>query len=178
MKLHLPLRRSGKKAAFDKKLYHGSNTKVKKPLVNKSRLPSDMGNGFYTTDDYNYAEYMGERYTAAGEESIINRYTFDEERALKEGVSIKTFEDPMEWTKFVIACRVHNLIPLQWAIIVGESADGVLEDVVKTYCKMRRDGNVDFEKLYRMMETHNTKKQIVFKDQDVLNEYLKYDEDK
>ena len=66
------------------KLYHGSNTEVKNPVIKKTLRALDFGSGFYLTSDYFQAEKWAKTVTLRRREGIpsVNVYFFDEMKLL------------------------------------------------------------------------------------------------
>ena len=55
------------------KLYHGSNMIIGYPSLEKGRINTDFGQGFYLTKD----KIMAEKWSARKVKSVINVYNLD-----------------------------------------------------------------------------------------------------
>lgn len=61
-------------------LYHGSYIEITNPDLKHSRDNVDFGRGFYTTTIYEQAVKWCGKFKRCGQESVVSRYCFDEEK--------------------------------------------------------------------------------------------------
>ncbi len=80
------------------KLYHGSNMRVEKPDLQRSKPFKDFGQGFYLSDNYKQAEDLAivkvEQMRRG--EAIVNEFDFDESVLSSGELSVKIFDDYSE----------------------------------------------------------------------------------
>lgn len=80
------------------KLYHGSNMRVEKPDLQRSKPFKDFGQGFYLSDNYKQAEDLAivkvEQMRRG--EAIVNEFDFDESMLSSGELSVKIFDDYSE----------------------------------------------------------------------------------
>ena len=89
------------------RLYHGSNTVIRKIDLSKGRPNKDFGRGFYLTTIKTQAEKMARRVARIyGGEPCVTVFEFDEGQIEETGISCRRFEKPTrEWALFVINNR-------------------------------------------------------------------------
>ena len=80
------------------KLYHGSNMRVEKPDLQRSKPFKDFGQGFYLSDNYKQAEDLAivkvEQMRRG--EVVVNEFDFDESVLSSGELSVKVFDDYSE----------------------------------------------------------------------------------
>lgn len=86
-----------------KKLYHGSDKEVRKPIYGFGRKDCDYGSAFYLCDTFDAAEIWASQYHNGG---VINEYklNLEELNILNLGHSSK--EDILKWVAILCANRV------------------------------------------------------------------------
>lgn len=91
------------------KVYHGSLHQVKKPNVEKGRLSTDFGKGFYTTTNFEQAKRWAlykQKTAERDAKAIVNTYETDDNLLNNKKYNIKKFDRPnKEWLTFVVDCR-------------------------------------------------------------------------
>lgn len=94
------------------KLYHGSNMRVEKPDLQRSKPFKDFGQGFYLSDNYKQAEDLAivkvEQMRSG--EAVVNEFDFDESVLSSGELSVKVFDDySEEWAEFVLTNRNNKI---------------------------------------------------------------------
>lgn len=121
------------------KLYHGSFTEVKEPLVNIGRKNLDFGQGFYLTNIKEQAEIWAKIVaTRKGKniKPIVNVYDFSYLDARNIGFRFKEFEHyDIEWLNFVVDCRKGKDVFSKYDIVIGGVANDKVIDTVEDYEK-------------------------------------------
>jgi len=111
------------------KLFHGSNTEIRRIDLSRCKRGKDFGQGFYLNADRKQASDMAVRTTRTlmRGEPTVNVYEFDE--TLLDGhtgLDVKIFEDySPEWAEFVLKNRNNGTdIPVHpYDIVVGPIAN-------------------------------------------------------
>ena len=80
------------------KVFHAGYEVIKEPDVFRGRKNADLGQGFYTTDNREFA-YRWAR-EKSGSDTVINAYELE-----LEGLKIKRFERNEEWFRYVFSNR-------------------------------------------------------------------------
>lgn len=148
------------------KLYHGSNTAVKKPQIIESDRRLDFGTGFYLTSSRDqaerWAELSAERRNVG--KPILSVYDFDESQ-LKE-LKVLTFEKAdKKWLNFISANRDGNVADDKYDLIIGPVANDRTMPVIRLY----------LAKVYTVSETlrrllpQKLQNQYTFKTEKALN---------
>ena len=124
-------------------LYHGSNVKVEKIDLSKSRPNKDFGSGFYLSIDKAQAEDMA-RFKALtfGGDTCVTCFEFDENHLTDEQLNVKVFNEySEEWAQFVLDNRKNssqqNIHPFD--IVFGPIAD----DKVGPQIRRFENGDID-----------------------------------
>lgn len=136
------------------KLYHGSNTKIEKIDLSKSRKGKDFGKGFYLNADREQAYEMAKRTAqrlSCGEPTL-NIYVFDETIINSPGdMKVKIFDDySIEWAEFVLKNRANktdNQIH-PYDIVIGPIADDTVGVQIWRYTM----GYIDIESLIKELK--------------------------
>lgn len=105
-------------------LYHAAYLEIREPDIHRGRINADFGQGFYTTDDRDFA--YGWAIEKPGFEVIVNRYELDD-RMLK----IKVFDKNPEWYRYIFANR--RLVPdsfSEYDLIIGPIACDTIYDTL------------------------------------------------
>ena len=116
------------------KLYHGSNTEVKNPVIKKTLRALDFGSGFYLTSDYFQAEKWAKTVTLRRREGIpsVNVYFFDEMKC--QNLNILKFENAdNEWLDFIVKNRKKNISNNNYDLIIGPIANDNILFVINDY---------------------------------------------
>lgn len=143
------------------KLYHGSHTLVKKPILIKGNRTLDFGHGFYTTTSrdqaYKWAQIKKKR--EGTEKGYISIYEVDDDLINDEELNIKVFEGASkEWLNFVLDNRIRNEFNHDYDIVKGSVAD----DRVYTCLNAFENKFMDFDMAIKELRTYKLDDQISF----------------
>ena len=131
-------------------LFHGSNTKVEKPVIQVSGYYKDFGYGFYCTRFEKQAIRWA--LTKRGEH-IVNQYSYIPDPTLK----VLKFEKMTdEWLDFVAACRKG--VPHDYDLVEGPMADDQIWDYVEDFI----EGSITREAFWELAKFKYPTHQIVF----------------
>ena len=141
------------------KLYHGSTLSVRKPNLQRGRVNSDFGKGFYTTSSLEqavrWANIKRERENAS--RAIVSVYEFDESLLNNKDWNIRHFNGADEaWLYFVTDCRrsrKHN-----FDFVLGPVAN----DKVFTTVNLFESGVLDVQAAILQLRAYKTYDQISF----------------
>lgn len=141
-------------------LYHGSNIKVEKPVIIKSKRLLDFGTGFYLTSDFDQAKRWAVRTTSRREEGqpAISIFSVDEIEIGKLKTLIFEKAD-RPWLKYISANRTDKSAQDEYDIVIGPVANDQAVRTVNNYLK----GYFDEEIAIRLLLPQNLKDQYVFK---------------
>ena len=101
------------------KLYHGSHTKIEKPLLTFSNKNRDFGSGFYLTSDLDQAKIWSIKKVAKLDNGTptVSIYSFDDHDI--NDLNVKTFvKADEEWFEYVINNR-KNIVSDNYDIVIG-----------------------------------------------------------
>ena len=146
-------------------LYHGSNVKVKEPILLKVQRELDFGKGFYTTNDMEQAARWAWRTAKRRGESnaFVTVYEVNEDEL--KNICLLSFDSPnVEWLNFVVKNRKGEYIAGNWDIISGPVADDQTAQVIDLYL----EGAYDEEEAIRRFLTQRLKDQYAFKTDEAL----------
>lgn len=146
-------------------LYHGSNVKVKEPILLKVQRELDFGKGFYTTNDMEQAARWAWRTAKRRGESnaFVTVYEVNEDEL--KNICLLSFDSPnVEWLNFVVKNRKGEYIAGNWDIISGPVADDQTAQVIDLYL----EGAYDEEEAIRRFLTQRLKDQYAFKTNEAL----------
>lgn len=140
------------------KVYHGSYTRIERPMILMQEKGRDFGYGFYATTIREQAERWAvrvarlcSRRSGMAESAVVNVYDFDEEAA--ERLRSKSFPNAdLEWLDFVIRCRSDASFRHEYDIVSGKIANDNVGETVEYVLAgiMRREDAVArlrFEKI-------------------------------
>ena len=120
------------------KLYHGSNMRVEKPDLQRSKPFKDFGQGFYLSDNYKQAEDLAivkvEQMRRG--EVVVNEFDFDESVLSSGELSVKVFDDySEEWAEFVLTNRNNKISQPShtYDIVYGPIADDGVNYQLRRY---------------------------------------------
>lgn len=129
------------------KLYHGSNTVIKQPDLNKSKPYKDFGQGFYLTADRHHAQRLAEqRASFLGGEPFVNTFLFDETLMQSTELRVKQWHEYcVEWGRFVMQNRDHEVMQPchNFDIVYGPIAD----DGVAFQIRRCKAGSITIEQM-------------------------------
>lgn len=138
-------------------VYHGSNAIVQSPKILINGHYKDFGYGFYCTSMEKQAKRWA--FTKRGE-SIVNRYTYIENKNLKICVFDEMTE---EWLEFVVNCRKGK--EHEYDIVEGPMADDQIWDYVEDFIT----GDISKAAFWELVKFKYPKHQIVFCTEDALD---------
>ena len=102
-------------------LFHAGSETKKEPDVHYGRKNADFGQGFYLTDDEEFANrWARER---KGLETVVNTYEFD-----PEGLEICRFSRNEDWFGYIYANRGFKPDELKADVIIGPIANDTIYD--------------------------------------------------
>ncbi len=103
-------------------LFHSGYDIIKRPDIHRGRKNADFGQGFYTTDNQDFAYTWAREKT--GFETIINIYELNE-----EGLKIKELKRDSDWFEYIFANRrVRPDAFSEYDIIKGPIANDTIFD--------------------------------------------------
>lgn len=141
-------------------LYHGSNIKVEKPVIIKSKRLLNFGTGFYLTSDFDQAKRWAERTASRREEGqpAISIFGVDEIEIGK--LKTLTFKSAdRAWLKYISTNRTDRSARDEYDIVIGPVANDQAVRTVNNYLK----GYFDEEIAIRLLLPQNLKDQYAFK---------------
>lgn len=155
-------------------LYHGSSTKVEKPLVHLGRADLDFGQGFYLTSLKEQAEAWA--IVICSRKKFVptpwlNKYEFDIETAIFQGYRHLRFDSyNRDWLDFIANSRKGNCPWKGYDIIEGGVADDRVINTVESY--MNGQADVDFT--LKQLAYHKPNHQICLLNQQMVDKHLHY----
>ena len=156
------------------KLYHGSFTEVREPLVNIGRKNLDFGQGFYLTNIKEQAEVWAKIVaTRKGKDikPIINVYDFSYLDARNIGFRFKEFEHyDIEWLNFVVDCRKGKDVFSKYDIVIGGALNDEIIDTVEDY----ENGIITAEQALGQMKYKNVNHQVCILNQEIIEYHLNF----
>lgn len=129
-------------------LYHGTDCKFRRPMLEKCLSYKDFGKGFYLTKKFDMAKEWGSRKNSV--QYNINLYEVDDDylaQAEQNGLSVKVFEADAEWAEFVYNNREVEDFAHDYDIVVGPVANSKIE---AHFAKIKR-GEATFEEIARTL---------------------------
>lgn len=158
------------------KLYHGSYIEVPKPQVDKGRKRVDFGQGFYLTRLPEQAESWSRAIAirkGPNFQPVVNVYSFDYERLIKDGYQIKIFtEYNLEWLDYVVDCRRSGSLQEQYDVVEGGIANDNVIDTVEDY----ETGRITAEQALGQLRYKAVNHQLCIRNQKIIDNYLRYKE--
>ena len=134
-------------------LYHGSNICVESPELFRNRGYSDVGDGFYLTDDIDAAQKWANR---KGGESRVSVYelSLQSSRTLRKAIY---FERPnSEWAEYIVSCHLGK--GHRYDLVYGPIADNRLGSLIRSY----RQGRITYDQLLSSIMPYRLRGNIVF----------------
>ncbi|MDR1371329.1 MAG: DUF3990 domain-containing protein [Dysgonamonadaceae bacterium] len=152
------------------KVYHGSLHQIHNPDIEKGRLSTDFGKGFYTTTNFEQAKRWAikKQKSAKAGSAIVNTYEVDDNLFNNLKYNIKKFCSPdEEWLRFVVNCR--KSASHKYDVIFG----AVANDKIYTTITLYEAQVLTAEETVARLKVDEYFNQISFHSQDAANE-LKY----
>lgn len=149
------------------KLYHGSNVKVRKPSLLKSRKNTDFGRGFYTTTQKEQAEHWTsiKMDRAKKGRRVVSVFEVDETILSSLEFMIREFHGPDEaWLNFVVNSRKG--IEHDYDLVFGPVANDKVFTVVNLY----ESGVINATTAIAELKVYNTYDQLSFHTERVIKE--------
>ncbi len=100
------------------KLYHTSNTEIRKPDIHHGRKNADFGQGFYLSPDVDFT------YRWAGRDAVVNEYEL-----VEIGLLIHRFQRDEEWFNYIFHNR-RVVDSLSVDVIIGPIANDTIFDTL------------------------------------------------
>ena len=129
-------------------LYHGTDAKFRKPVLDKCLSYKDFGKGFYLTERLAMAKQWGERKNPVNYK--VNLYEVEEDflaSAEREGMAVKRFVANAEWAEFVYNNREVEGYEHHYDVVTGPVANSKIES---HFAKIKR-GEATFEEIARTL---------------------------
>ena len=153
-------------------VYHGSYCIVDTPHISFSRDALDFGKGFYVTKIKEQAINWTNKFKRRGKNGYLNRYKLDIEK-VKEIYIVKEFLTyDLEWLDFILKCREENDIYLQYDMVIG----GIADDRVYNTIELYKDNLIEKDEVLKRLQYYKPNQQICIINQDIIDNYLKYEE--
>jgi len=117
------------------KLYHGSIVGVEKPDLQKCRLATDFGQGFYTTTSFEQAEKWAKikQKRSKVKTANVTEFEFDEGLLYSANYKVRHFEKATkEWLEFVISNR-RGINTETFDLVMGPVANDALFATILLY---------------------------------------------
>jgi len=135
------------------RLYHGSNLRINRIDLSKSKAHKDFGKGFYLTQDYNRAVKMANRTFAieATGTPEVKPFLFNLDSS-KRTVKVKIFSTTSaEWALFVMNNRdKSNVFKHDYDIVIGPVADSRVDAIIQQYREEFKEKYTDKENLRKL----------------------------
>ncbi|MDE7135131.1 MAG: DUF3990 domain-containing protein [Muribaculaceae bacterium] len=131
-----------------KLLYHGSNIKITKIDLSKSKPFKDFGQGFYLSDDETQAMDMAKFKSSIEDGSpIVTRFEFDETGLISSTLMTMRFETYSdEWLDFIIA-NMEGTAKKKYDFVYGPIANDKVGLQLRKYKDELIDKNELLERL-------------------------------
>lgn len=143
-------------------LYHGSYIEITNPDLKHSRDNVDFGRGFYTTTIYEQAVKWCNKFKRRGQESVVSRYCFNEEKLCN--LKVLRFDSySEEWLDFILNCRSGEDIT-DYDIVIG----GVANDKVFNTVELFFDGLIDKKEAIKRLRYEKPNLQVCLRSEKAL----------
>lgn len=128
-------------------LYHGSNVRIRRPDLAKSKPFKDFGRGFYLTADKEQAMRLAkQRESFLGGQACVNEYWFDEKLMKSSELKVRSWDNYcVEWGRFIMLNRDKDTAQPchDFDIVYGPIAD----DGVALQLRRCRAGFITIDKM-------------------------------
>lgn len=151
-------------------VYHGSNCRVKQPLVKVGRENLDFGQGFYVTDLRQQAIQWATRLTNEGQPQWLNIYELDINRIREIYRCLRYESYNKEWLNFIVASRRGKRLWEAFDFIEG----GIANDRVVVAVELYYRGEINVRRVLGMLSHHKPNNQICLLSQQLVDECLHY----
>lgn len=142
------------------RLYHGSIVAVENPNIQKGRVTTDFGRGFYTTTSFEQAQKWAllKKDRLVSTKAIVSVYEVPG-NILDGTFSILRFEGATkDWLEFVVNNRKGRTCEQQYDLIMGPVANDRLYTTIRLY----EQGVITAGAAIEMLETHTLFDQLSF----------------
>ncbi len=141
------------------RLFHTSFSVVEKPIITEGRKNADFAQGFYLSDDKEFAKRWAR--SRKGMTTRLNVYELD-----LDGLRVKTFDQSEEWYDYIFANRAGKPDSLSdYDVIIGPIANDTLYDT----WGMLTSGVLDKSICLECLKIGNVYHQIVIKSEKALS---------
>lgn len=118
------------------RLYRGSNVKVCKPKIIKSKRLLDFGIGFYLTSDFDQAKKWAERTANRRNEGLPQVSVFQLDESKINSLKLLVFESAdIDWLNYVSKNRTDEYFSDTFDIVIGPVANDQAFRTVNNYLK-------------------------------------------
>ncbi len=153
-------------------LYHGSNVKVCKHKIIKSKRLLDFGIGFYLTSDFDQAKKWAERTAYRRNEGLPQVSVFQLDESKINSLKLLVFESAdIDWLNYVSKNRTDEYFSDTFDIVIGPVANDQAFRTVNNYLK----GYFSQEIALELLLPQKLKDQYAFKSKKALS-HLKFKE--
>lgn len=153
------------------KVYHGSTTIIRQPLVKAGRRNLDFGQGFYVTDLREQAVYWANRPLNDGQPHWLNIYELDMEAILSAGYRYLKFENyDYQWLEFVVANRKGEKLWEGYDLVEG----GIANDRVFNTIELYAAGLTPREEALERLRYEKPNNQLCLLSQSLINSHLSF----
>jgi len=152
-------------------VFHGSYTKVDRPVLSFSRKTLDFGAGFYVTPVREQAVSWAKRWRLRNLPAFINRYAYHDELLPQLNVRVKDFPVyDREWLRFVADNRAGRQQAL-YDIVQG----GIANDRVFNTLELFFSGLISEEEALDRLKYEKPNHQICICRQDLIDRLLVFE---
>ncbi len=156
------------------RLYHGSYTEVKAPLVRLGRKKVDFGQGFYLTkllpQAQSWASAIAER-KGRNTVPVVSTFDLDIDAVISAGYNVRIFEVyNLEWLNYVIDCRHGGEMQRLYDIVEGGVANDNVIDTVEDY----ENGIITANQALGQLKYKRVNHQICILNQEIADRFLKF----
>lgn len=149
------------------RLYHSSNTIVKKPDTLHSRNFLDFGKGFYLTSIHEQAVKYAQRFIRRNHQAWLNSYDF--ECDLSEWKVCKFENYDREWLQYVSKCRAGEDVSDYDIVIGGIANDKVIQTLDRYF-----EGELSENETLGLLKYEKPNIQYCIRSQSMLDKCLKH----
>lgn len=155
------------------KLYHGSYTEIREPLVRVGRKALDFGSGFYVTSLKEQAERWARRVCVIRNRQTptLNVYQFDENAFQAEKVrklSLPYYNQ--QWLEFIVASRRGEKPWEDYDVVEGGVANDQVIDTVEDFYA----GRITVDRALGLLRFAKPTHQMCILNQEVVDKYLSF----
>lgn len=156
------------------KVYHGSYTEVRTPLVGVGRKSLDFGPGFYVTNIKEQAMKWAKRVCIIRNSNspLLNVYNLNIDVIEKETFKVLSLPKyDKKWLDFVVICRNGQKLWENYDLIQGGIANDQVIDTVEDYYS----GRITAEQALGQLRFAKPTNQICILKQEIVDKYLQFE---